>query len=41
MLHARRLTLIHPGTGEEMSFEAELPADMLAIIAKCSTKEPD
>jgi 23S rRNA pseudouridine1911/1915/1917 synthase len=41
MLHARRLTLIHPGTGEEMSFEAELPADMLAIIAKCSNKEPD
>ena len=41
MLHARRLTLIHPGTGEEMSFEATLPADMAAIIAKCSFEIPE
>jgi 23S rRNA pseudouridine1911/1915/1917 synthase len=41
MLHARRLTLIHPGSGEEMSFEATLPADMEAIIAKCSFEIPE
>jgi 23S rRNA pseudouridine1911/1915/1917 synthase len=41
MLHARRLTLIHPGNGEEMTFEAELPADMAAVIAKCSVRTID
>jgi 23S rRNA pseudouridine1911/1915/1917 synthase len=41
MLHARRLTLIHPGSGEEMTFEAQLPADMAAIIAKCSVRTFD
>ena len=41
MLHARRLTLIHPGTGEEMSWEAPLPDDMVKVIARCSTYEPD
>jgi 23S rRNA pseudouridine1911/1915/1917 synthase len=41
MLHARRLTLIHPGSGEEMTFEAKLPADMSAIIAKCSVRTVD
>jgi 23S rRNA pseudouridine1911/1915/1917 synthase len=41
MLHARRLTLIHPGSGEEMTFEAELPADMAAVIAKCSVRTID
>jgi 23S rRNA pseudouridine1911/1915/1917 synthase len=41
MLHARRLTLIHPGSGEEMTFEAQLPADMAAVIAKCSVRTID
>jgi len=41
MLHARRLTLIHPGSGEEMTFEAQLPSDMAAIIAKCSVRTLD
>ncbi len=41
MLHARRLTLIHPGTGEEMTFEAAIPADMAAVIAKCSQRTFD
>lgn len=41
MLHARKLTLIHPGSGEEMSFEAPLPDDMQAIIDKCSRKEDE
>jgi 23S rRNA pseudouridine1911/1915/1917 synthase len=31
-LHARRLKLIHPETGEEMSFEAEIPQDMVHVI---------
>lgn len=35
MLHAARLTLIHPGTGEEMSWEAPLPDDFRAVLAKC------
>lgn len=40
MLHAARLTLTHPGTGEEMSWEAPLPEDMAAVLAACSWEEP-
>ena len=32
-LHARRLGLVHPVTGEEMSWESPLPADMQALLA--------
>lgn len=32
MLHARRLRLDHPVTGERMEFEASLPADFEALI---------
>lgn len=32
-LHAARLTLAHPVTGEEMRFEAPMPADMRALVA--------
>lgn len=32
-LHARRLSLIHPASGESCSWEGELPADMLALLA--------
>lgn len=32
-LHARRLGLAHPATGEPMSWESPLPADMLALLA--------
>ena len=32
-LHARLLAFRHPGTGELMRFEAELPADMAALLA--------
>lgn len=32
-LHAKKLTLIHPATGEEMSWEVDLPDDMLHLIA--------
>ncbi|HPQ22622.1 MAG TPA: RluA family pseudouridine synthase [Saprospiraceae bacterium] len=31
-LHAYRLSITHPVTGEKMSFEAELPKDMNAIL---------
>ena len=33
-LHARTLTFTHPTTGEWMSFESELPADMQAVLDK-------
>ena len=32
-LHARRLGLIHPATGETMSWESPLPADMQTLLA--------
>lgn len=31
-LHARRLTLIHPETGEEMTWETPLPEDMQSLL---------
>ena len=31
-LHAARLTIRHPKTGEEMSFEAPLPADLTLVL---------
>lgn len=31
-LHAKRLSLIHPKTGEAMSWESPLPADMQALL---------
>jgi 23S rRNA pseudouridine1911/1915/1917 synthase len=33
-LHARTLGFVHPITGEQMHFEAELPADMATVIEK-------
>ncbi len=32
-LHAEQLAFVHPGTGEQVSFEAPLPADMQAVLA--------
>ncbi|TNE71468.1 MAG: 23S rRNA pseudouridine(1911/1915/1917) synthase RluD [Gammaproteobacteria bacterium] len=32
-LHARQLTLEHPETGEEMTWETPLPADMVQLLA--------
>ncbi|MEP3301764.1 MAG: hypothetical protein ABJO05_07335, partial [Roseibium sp.] len=32
-LHARKLTLEHPETGETMSWEVALPDDMVQLIA--------
>jgi 23S rRNA pseudouridine1911/1915/1917 synthase len=37
VLHAYKLTLIHPSSGKEMSFEAPLPAyfeELLALLRK-------
>lgn len=36
LLHAFRLGFIHPISGQEMSFVADMPADMSKIIARCS-----
>lgn len=33
-LHARRLTFLHPGTGEEVSFESPLPDDLAAVLSR-------
>jgi len=32
-LHAKKITLIHPRTEEEMSWESELPEDMFALLS--------
>ncbi len=33
-LHAKSLGLVHPGTGEEMFFDSELPEDMKQVVEK-------
>jgi 23S rRNA pseudouridine1911/1915/1917 synthase len=33
-LHARRLRLVHPRTGEQMQFEAPLPAYFQEVLAR-------
>ena len=32
-LHARRLSFVHPGTGDDVAYEAALPADLAAVLA--------
>jgi len=39
-LHARKLTLIHPISGELMSWKAPLPEDMLALLDVLSAYDP-
>ena len=36
MLHAAHLTFAHPRTGEPMSFDSPLPADMASVLARLS-----
>lgn len=36
-LHARRLSLVHPLSGEPLEFEAPLPADLRALLAALGT----
>jgi 23S rRNA pseudouridine1911/1915/1917 synthase len=31
-LHAASLRFLHPGTGDEVGFEAPLPADLVAVL---------
>jgi len=38
-LHAKKITLIHPNTGEEMSWESELPEDMQTLLDTLSEPE--
>ena len=38
-LHSKKLTLTHPRTRERMSFEAEVPEDMMEIIKKLRDHE--
>jgi 23S rRNA pseudouridine1911/1915/1917 synthase len=33
-LHAKSLGFTHPGTGEQMFFDSELPEDMTQVIEK-------
>ncbi|MBD5349136.1 MAG: RluA family pseudouridine synthase [Bacteroides sp.] len=39
-LHARTLGFVHPETGEEMFFEAPIPADFEALITKWRNLQP-
>lgn len=41
MLHAARLQLTHPATGEEMEFEAPLPDDFIAVLSRCEEELPE
>ncbi len=36
-LHAARLSFVHPLSGEEMSWQADLPTDFLALLADLTT----
>ena len=38
-LHARRLHLIHPVTGEELRFESALPEYFISVLDKLGTIE--
>lgn len=39
MLHAHRISFVHPGRGEEMSFESDYPEDMKILLDKLNTTE--
>jgi 23S rRNA pseudouridine1911/1915/1917 synthase len=39
-LHATRLALTHPASGEEMSWETPMPADMQALLATLEQESP-
>jgi len=36
VLHARRLSFVHPGTGEQVTFDSPFPEDLQAVVAKFS-----
>jgi 23S rRNA-/tRNA-specific pseudouridylate synthase len=37
-LHAARLSLTHPGSGEALAFEAELPADLTGFLTRLEAR---
>jgi 23S rRNA pseudouridine1911/1915/1917 synthase len=39
-LHAARLGLVHPGTGEDVSWEAPLPNDMSGLLELLEQEAP-
>jgi 23S rRNA pseudouridine1911/1915/1917 synthase len=39
-LHARRLRLVHPGTGEPVRFQAPLPDDLAGLLDELERTEP-
>ncbi len=39
-LHARRLSLVHPFSAEEVSWEAALPEDMLQLLSVLDSEDP-
>ena len=39
-LHAATLGFVHPVTGEELQFEAPLPADMASLVETLSQAQP-
>ena len=41
MLHAWQIHLIHPGTGEEISFEAPVPSDMAQLISSLEERSKE
>ena len=39
-LHARRITVEHPGSGERVTFEAPIPADFQSLIDELRSRRP-
>ena len=39
MLHASEISIIHPESGESMSFQAPMQADMMDIISILNKKQ--
>jgi 23S rRNA pseudouridine1911/1915/1917 synthase len=39
-LHARKLSLTHPGSGEEICWEAPLPADLVGLLSVLEKHDP-
>jgi 23S rRNA pseudouridine1911/1915/1917 synthase len=40
-LHAKELGFVHPGTGKEIFFDSELPADMVKCLERWRTYVAD
>jgi 23S rRNA pseudouridine1911/1915/1917 synthase len=40
-LHAARLGLVHPVTGQHMAWDSDLPDDLATVVAKLTTDRSD